>query len=96
MSSARQAAASLVVAGSSSPIAPAISKQPVAVTSNSGFGNAGGTIRMRSALFFPQRADAVTKNIVASAARNAAGQGHTIAAPANPAIQKSRKDATRM
>jgi len=51
---------------------------------------------MRSALFFPQCADAVTKNIVESAARNAAGQGHTIAAPANPAIQKSRKDETRM
>jgi hypothetical protein len=41
-------------------------------------------------------ADAVTKNIVESAARNAAGQGQTIAEPANPAIQKSRKDETRM
>jgi hypothetical protein len=34
--------------------------------------------------------------MVENAARNAAGQGHTIAAPANPAIQKSTKDETRM
>ena len=89
-------AANLLVAGSISPIAPAISKQPVAITSSSGFGNAGGTIRMRSAFLFPQCADAVTRNMVASAARNAAGQGQTIAAPANPAIQKGKNDATRM
>jgi hypothetical protein len=51
---------------------------------------------MRSDLFFPQCADAVTKNMVESAARKAAGQGHTMAAPANPAIQKSKKDETRI
>jgi len=85
-------AAILVVAGSSSPTAPAISKQPVAITINAGFGRAGGTIRMRSAFFFPQCADAVTKNMVASAARNAASQGRTKVAPANPAIQKSKKE----
>jgi hypothetical protein len=51
------------------PIAPAISRSPVSVTSRSGRGNPGGTMAIRSFLGDVKCAIAVKTNIVASAKR---------------------------
>lgn len=64
---AKHSEAAREVTGISIPIAPAISNQPVNVTIQSGRGKEGGTIWIRSGRLFPQCADAVNKNITATA-----------------------------
>lgn len=71
---AKPAEARLEVVGINNPIAPMISTIPVMVTMRPGLGKAGGTILIRSGRRFPQCADAVNKNIRATAVRNEVSQ----------------------
>ena len=93
ISTMRPEAARNVVAGISSPTAPASSAIPVPNTSTSGRGSAGGTIAMRS-FFIGVKCDiAVNTNIVASAIRALTSHVSNIVTPAKPSDRKARSEA---
>lgn len=85
----RLAAARRAVCGMSRPAAPRSSRMPVRVTSRPGFGKDGGTIRTRSALRLPQCAEAVRRNIEASAMRSGRLVLLSVAMPRMPAKRRA-------
>lgn len=95
-SSARQLAASFAVAGNRSPIAPSISRQPVMLTRAGAFGNAKGTMRIKSALPLPQCAEAVTRNIRQSAIRSGRSKLFSAWIPNQPIARRTANEIKRI
>jgi len=93
---ARQIAAARAVTGTSNPTAPRISSTPVIVTIAPTRGNAGGTIRIKSARPLPQCADAVTRNIKQSAILSGRSQLLRAATPRSPTPRKTANETNRI